>query len=364
LGAIFGSFNIGGNIVVDPDLSSGAHGLPLGGPTVHIWFVDNDGDGHGRAPVTTCDAAPRPGYAATGDDCDDTHAAVYPGAPEVCDGLRNDCNAPGWPSLAGLETDNDGDGYAECAGDCNDANAAVHPGAVETCNGIDDNCDGLIDNDALGQDTDGDGVRNVCDNCVLVANPDQHDGDGDGFGDACDVCPTISDKAQLDADHDGVGDACDNCKTLSNVHQDDADLDGVGDACDNCPFDVNPSQSDVDHDGEGDRCDLNDGLIYITPRTLSSEGLEWQRETGYDKWNVYRGSLSVLRATGIYTQINGSNALATKLCGQSDNWYADLTNLGAGATAFYLVTGVSGGVESSLGTDSAGIARLNTNPCP
>lgn len=43
---------------------------------------DADGDGHGDA---LCGAAP-------GDDCDDTHKTVYPGAPELCDGLDNDCN--------------------------------------------------------------------------------------------------------------------------------------------------------------------------------------------------------------------------------------------------------------------------------
>ena len=40
--------------------------------------------------------------------------------------------------------DNDGDGYAPPQ-DCNDANPAVHPGAPELCNGIDDNCNGQID---------------------------------------------------------------------------------------------------------------------------------------------------------------------------------------------------------------------------
>lgn len=42
--------------------------------------------------------------------------------------------------------DNDGDGYASNCGDCDDTNAAVHPGATEVCNGVDDDCDGTPDN--------------------------------------------------------------------------------------------------------------------------------------------------------------------------------------------------------------------------
>ncbi|NNF16416.1 MAG: hypothetical protein HKN70_06690, partial [Gammaproteobacteria bacterium] len=35
-------------------------------------------------------------------------------------------------------------------------------------------------------DTDADGVPDECDNCIMVANPDQCDGNGDGFGNLCD----------------------------------------------------------------------------------------------------------------------------------------------------------------------------------
>jgi Domain of unknown function (DUF4082)/Putative metal-binding motif len=43
-----------------------------------------------------------------------------------------------------LEDDADGDGFAAPA-DCNDHDATVHPGAPELCNGVDDDCDGVID---------------------------------------------------------------------------------------------------------------------------------------------------------------------------------------------------------------------------
>ncbi len=168
--------------------------------------------------------------------------------------------------------------------------------------------------------------------------------------------------APADTDGDGIPDACDDCSAVANGSQVDTDGDGVGDACDNCPLDVNPSQSDLNHDGIGDICDLNDGLIYIY--STDRNHCAWQHESGYTSWNSYRGSLSVLRATGQYTQAPGSNPLAARDCGLSDPYVADLDIPAPGVVAFNLVTGIAGGVESSLGMNSAGMPRTNANPCP
>jgi hypothetical protein len=208
------------------------------------------------------------------------------------------------------------------------------------------------------------------------------DADGDGYGDpgvsipSCDgTIPAgyVADHSDCNdasaSAHPGAVEVCDgidnDCNGLvdESPSGEDSDADGVHDLCDNCPFVYNPSQSDFDHDGEGDACDLNDGLILIYGTDDKSD-IEWQQETGPTSWNVYTGDLATLRSTGVYTQIPGSNPLASRQCGLPGVRAFDPAIPNPGHVEFSLVTGVQNSVEWSLGRDSAGNPRTNTNPCP
>ena len=56
------------------------------------YFVDLDGDGYGTGSATmSCTAIA--GSATNSADCNDGNSAAYPAAPELCDGLDNNCDA-------------------------------------------------------------------------------------------------------------------------------------------------------------------------------------------------------------------------------------------------------------------------------
>ena len=141
-----------GNIDADPVFAgAGDYHLTAQSPCVDTGtdsglYADIDGDMRpqgiaydiGSDEVSAIEDLDGDGYGSDV-DCDDADASIYPGAPELCDGIDNDCD----DTIPVDETDGDGDGYSPCEGDCDDADAGVNPGALEIPgNDVDENCDG------------------------------------------------------------------------------------------------------------------------------------------------------------------------------------------------------------------------------
>lgn len=96
------------------------------------------------------------------EDCNDTVAAINPGADEICNTIDDNCDGQVDEGVQGTfyeDLDNDQygnddqtvmacdrpNGYRNAGGDCDDDDPSIRPGAFEACNAIDDNCDGTID---------------------------------------------------------------------------------------------------------------------------------------------------------------------------------------------------------------------------
>ena len=126
--------------------------------------ADADGDGYVAYPTPGC---PLGALA----DCFDLDERVYPGAPEECDGIATDCDAPAWPVIPADELDNDHDGFAPCDGDCDDASAASFPGNLEICDTRDNNCDGVINEGLAGLVDVCNGLDDNCDGTADEGNP-------------------------------------------------------------------------------------------------------------------------------------------------------------------------------------------------
>jgi hypothetical protein len=145
--------------------------------------VDDDCDGTIDEGCGACTDSDIDGYYAEADcgtpqDCDDSDPGVNPGEPEYCnDQIDNNCDGFTNESCSGC-TDSDTDGYyleAACSDnpvDCDDSLAAINPGALENCDtNYDDNCDGQTNEGCtVTGDSDGDGFSDTIEQLGFTLN--------------------------------------------------------------------------------------------------------------------------------------------------------------------------------------------------
>ncbi|MGA1840100.1 MAG: MopE-related protein, partial [bacterium] len=157
------------------------------GFSLHIYFIDADGDGYGDAnsPIESCYQPI--GYVVDNTDCIDNDNSIHPNGLDICDGKDNDCNGviddPNKLAYEYYYLDSDGDGYgdpnisqyackkppeyAKNPEDCDDTDKDVYLAAIEICDKKDNNCDGKVDVEGSqgctiyykDEDQDGQGVN-------------------------------------------------------------------------------------------------------------------------------------------------------------------------------------------------------------
>ena len=261
------------------------------------WYADTDDDGFGDPDSTTWSCSPPEGYAATGTDCNDADSESYPGAPERCDGVDNNCDGQIDENVTTVfYADTDGDGFGDPAAavedcdpepgyvadgtDCDDTDPLSFPDAEEVCDEADNDCDTLVDEDVTTtyyQDTDKDryGVADEtteacsaptgysetpgdCDDADSAINPDAQevcdsaDNDCDTLVDDDDDSLDASGGGTWYADDDGdsygdPNDSTDACLQPSGTVSDDTD-------CDDANNTINPAASEVCDEVDND-CD-------------------------------------------------------------------------------------------------------------
>jgi hypothetical protein len=233
-----------------------------------IWYIDEDGDGHGsnNTNIDTIASCEEPeGYAGVNDDCNDSEESVHPGALELCDGIDQNCNIQvdegtrvtwyrdededGYGAIASVTAsiedcpDSNPVGYVLNNDDCNDdvtVGGTANPNLPELCDGIDNDCDTLIDEpDSLD---------------AITWYPDY---DNDGFG----ADSGTIQRCQQPTGHVSIGGDCNDGRSNVNPNELETCTTGYDDNCDNDSNDLNAINCtnyyyDYDGDGYGDASQL------------------------------------------------------------------------------------------------------------
>jgi hypothetical protein len=126
------------------------------------------------------------------------------------------------------------------------------------------------------------------------------------------------------------------------------------------PAPTTAEQSDRDQDTQGDLCDLDDGVIEVWMEAANR--IRWQQESGFDRYDVYRGDLGALHdADGDGAAQDYGSCFAESLAGPT---FVDTGIPSPGQGYIYLITGrTAAGSEGDLGVASSGAPRPNVRDC-
>jgi hypothetical protein len=109
---------------------------------------------------------------------------------------------------------------------------------------------------------------------------------------------------------------------------------------------------------------LSPGHDFLRLTFVDASTLSWSDRLARSIFNLYRGDWDRLRSSGEYTQDPAHVPRAARWCRIEATTWTDATAPDAARMVFYLVAGISGEVEGSLGTRSDQAERANANPCP
>ncbi len=245
----------------DNNCNGNADDVDADAPDKSDFYGDADGDGYGDPAVVERACTAPAGFVANAGDCADSDPSINPGAPEICNGIDDNCvgGADDGLEFRPYFLDIDGDGYGDSS---TETSACAAPGDDWVTDGGDDcpNDPAKLEPGDCGcgvaeTDTDFDTVPDCIDNCPDVPNATQADCDGDGVGDACSTAEDCNDN--------GIPDSCD----LASGASADVDGDGIPDSC----------QADCNKNGLPDSYEIASGAIV----DCDSNGVPDECEDGY-----------------------------------------------------------------------------------